>query len=187
MKKNVLLFIGAVGIILFVLLKITSHFSAIETEKGKALRDERSITKEMISMCQAKDSLINDSLLGKTIVINHWATWCGPCMDEIPELNKMAEENSNNKNIVFIALNADVASDELETMQQKKIVFKYRLLFQKKKLMQFLSDLALPSEGMKGGIPVNIIIDANGKINHFHIGNMHDELEKMKQYLSQLN
>ena len=53
----------------------------------------------------------SDSLKGKTVVLNFWATWCKPCIKEIPFLNKIADEFSK-KRIVFISfcLNADTIS-----------------------------------------------------------------------------
>ena len=34
----------------------------------------------------------HENLAGKWIVINYWATWCGPCREEIPELNLLSRE-----------------------------------------------------------------------------------------------
>jgi thiol-disulfide isomerase/thioredoxin len=48
---------------------------------------------------------------GKWIVINYWATWCQYCVNEIPELNKLADAIKN-RPVVFFAVNYDDASDK---------------------------------------------------------------------------
>jgi len=50
-------------------------------------------------------------LRGKLIVLNFWATWCGPCRDELPMLVKTAQANSN-ADLVFIAVSVDDAKTQ---------------------------------------------------------------------------
>ncbi len=47
-----------------------------------------------------------DDLRGKFIYIDVWATWCGPCKSEIPELAKLTKEYKN-KDIVFVSVSID--------------------------------------------------------------------------------
>lgn len=49
-------------------------------------------------------------LKGKYVYIDVWATWCGPCRQEIPYLQKV-EEEFKGKNIAFVSLSVDVAKD----------------------------------------------------------------------------
>ncbi len=44
---------------------------------------------------------------GSVIYIDIWATWCGPCYNEMPYYNKLREKYKDNKNIVFISLSID--------------------------------------------------------------------------------
>jgi thiol-disulfide isomerase/thioredoxin len=48
---------------------------------------------------------------GKLVYIDVWATWCGPCKQEIPHLKKLEEEYHNNKNIVFLSVSVDKSKD----------------------------------------------------------------------------
>ena len=41
---------------------------------------------------------------GKKVYINMWASWCGPCMREIPELEKVYQKYKDNKDIVFLSM-----------------------------------------------------------------------------------
>lgn len=47
------------------------------------------------------------SLFGKVIYIDMWATWCGPCVQEIPYLEKLVERFKDNEDIVFISVSLD--------------------------------------------------------------------------------
>lgn len=50
----------------------------------------------LVAAC-AKDSPTQQGLpnTGNWVLINYWATWCGPCRDEIPELNRLDAEHAN--------------------------------------------------------------------------------------------
>jgi thiol-disulfide isomerase/thioredoxin len=49
---------------------------------------------------------------GKVIVIDVWATWCGPCKGEMPFMKEIEEEYKNNNEIVFMAISVDKAKDK---------------------------------------------------------------------------
>lgn len=62
---------------------------------------------------QAPELLIKDwiknvpddrNLEGKFIVIDFWATWCAPCLETVPHMNKLVEQNRSRKDLVFLAL-----------------------------------------------------------------------------------
>lgn len=59
-------------------------------------------TGKMVSM--------ND-LKGKVVLIDVWATWCGPCKGEIPYLKKL-EEEMKGKNVEFVSISVDEAKDK---------------------------------------------------------------------------
>lgn len=49
----------------------------------------------------------------KVIFVNFWATWCGPCVGEMPEIQKFYDKFKDNDDVVFIL----ASSDDLSTMQ----------------------------------------------------------------------
>lgn len=51
-----------------------------------------------------------DQLKGKVVVLNYWATWCGPCKKEIPAFNKVYEKYKD-KGVVMLGLNTDLQSN----------------------------------------------------------------------------
>jgi thiol-disulfide isomerase/thioredoxin len=48
---------------------------------------------------------------GKLVYIDIWATWCGPCKQELPHLKKLEQEYHSNKNIVFLSVSTDASKD----------------------------------------------------------------------------
>ncbi|MGN0283011.1 MAG: TlpA family protein disulfide reductase [Prevotella sp.] len=59
---------------------------------------------------------------GKVIYIDVWATWCGPCKQQIPHMTKLEEEYADNKNIVFLSVSTDQTKDidKWKTMVKEK-------------------------------------------------------------------
>ncbi len=100
-----------------------------------------------------------ESLKGKYVYIDVWATWCGPCLQEIPSLQKV-EEQFQGKNIVFVSISIDNTKDRE----------KWSNLVNKKELggIQLLADKEWDSKFIKGyniqAIPRFILIDTNGNI-----------------------
>ena len=72
----------------------------------------------------AKDWLNTDTtptlagLKGKVVVVEFWATWCGPCVSGIPHLNKLHEEYGN-KGLVILSL-TDQSKTGIETFMKRK-------------------------------------------------------------------
>ncbi|MBB3697589.1 redoxin family protein [Flammeovirga yaeyamensis] len=56
---------------------------------------------------------------GKLVYIDVWASWCGPCLKEIPSLQKIEEEYKD-KDIVFVSVSADQSKDAWKKMVEKK-------------------------------------------------------------------
>ena len=50
---------------------------------------------------------------GKVVVVNFWATWCGPCLTEMPLLEKTAAKYKDDAEVVFLALSTDEERDEV--------------------------------------------------------------------------
>lgn len=62
-------------------------------------------------------------LRGKYLVVNYWATWCAPCIKEIPELNALAEEFPDQLSLWGVNF------DEPEGEEQAKQVAKMKITF----------------------------------------------------------
>ncbi|WP_053990264.1 TlpA disulfide reductase family protein [Mangrovimonas sp. TPBH4] len=48
-----------------------------------------------------------DTLKGKVVIINFWATWCPPCIAEMPDFENLYQQFKNNKEVVFLFVTSD--------------------------------------------------------------------------------
>ncbi|MBD8487754.1 TlpA family protein disulfide reductase [Echinicola sp. CAU 1574] len=100
-----------------------------------------------------------DSFKGKVVYLDIWATWCGPCIKQIPSLKKL-EEELHGEDIVFLSVSIDALKDK----QKWKNFVKEKDL----KGVQLMADKAWESGLVKNyeikGIPRFMIFDKQGNI-----------------------
>ncbi|WP_300977757.1 TlpA disulfide reductase family protein [Flavobacterium sp.] len=96
---------------------------------------------------------------GKYVYIDVWATWCGPCRQEIPFLKK-AEEKYHDKNIVFVSISIDKVKDleKWKTMVKEKELGGVQVFADNDWNSKFVQDYKIT------GIPRFILVDPNGNI-----------------------
>lgn len=100
------------------------------------------------------------SLKGKYVYIDIWATWCGPCVREFPELTQLIADYKTNPNIEFVCISIDSKEDYA----------KWRSFVTEKKVggHQLIADKGLDADFMKflnvSLIPRNVLIDPQGNI-----------------------
>ncbi|MDG5493048.1 TlpA disulfide reductase family protein [Psychroserpens sp. SPM9] len=90
---------------------------------------------------------------GKVVVLNFWATWCPPCIAEMPSLEKLYQDYSSNDDVVFLFVSNE-DSDKLHKFMMDKV---YNF-----PVYQPLTPY--PSEFKVSSIPRTFIIDKNGAI-----------------------
>ena len=95
-------------------------------------------------------------LNGKVVVLNFWFINCGPCRQEIPDLNKLVLKYKENPNVLFLAVALDSRADVKEFL--KKTPFLYNITENGRYLTQ--------SYGVKG-YPTHVVLDQNAIIK-FH-------------------
>ena len=100
---------------------------------------------------------------GQILFINFWASWCGPCREELPELNRLATEYKN-KNVQILVINVDEnresGTELLATLGLQRSDFKV-LWDSRSKVVTAYDIEAMPS---------SYIIDKNGIIRFSHVG-----------------
>jgi thiol-disulfide isomerase/thioredoxin len=122
-----------------------------------------------------------DSMKGSTLVINFWATWCKPCVEEFPELLKIREDYKE-KNVQLLLISLDFGEDAEERtvkfLNESGVNFTtYSNSFNKDEdLMNFFD------KGWGGAIPATFIFDKEGKLRASLIGK-----RKYEDFSSELN
>ena len=109
-----------------------------------------------------------DSLKGKVVIVDFWASWCGPCKDSFPVMNDL-QKKYGDQGLVIIAVNVDeVASDMQDFLKENKAAFVV-VRDAKQKLVEIAG---IPT------MPGSFIIDETGKVRFAHSGFHGDETRK---------
>jgi thiol-disulfide isomerase/thioredoxin len=87
------------------------------------------------------------SLKGKVVFLNFWATWCPPCLAEMPSIQKLQQYFKNDREVVFLLVDADGnLSKSTQFMARKKYT-----------LPVFKVDSNIPEILFKGTLPTTIV------------------------------
>jgi thiol-disulfide isomerase/thioredoxin len=102
---------------------------------------------------------------GKVVLLNFWATWCGPCKREIPALSQISNELKD-KNFKLIGVSIDQNPGALDSYLRSNSI-SYTILHEPGDL---LGKYMHASGNDQNVIPQTFIIDKNGKIGDILIG-----------------
>ena len=96
-----------------------------------------------------------EDIKGKVVVINFWFMSCAPCIEEMPELNKLVEEYENNNDVLFLALTLDEKGPMLNKFLETN-VFNYNIVPDSKDYI--MKKLQVPT------FPTHIVLDKNSNV-----------------------
>ena len=97
---------------------------------------------------------------GRVVMVNFWATWCGPCRQEMPQLNRLYEKY---KASGFVLLGVNVDDDQRKAAEvASKLGVTFPVLLDTDKAVSKLYDLST--------MPSTVLIDRDGKIRYVHRG-----------------
>jgi peroxiredoxin len=114
---------------------------------------------------------------GKYVLINFFATWCGPCMKEMPEMEKEIWDKLKKEDFVVIAIGREHTIDELKKFNEEK---KFTFIIGADPNREIYSKFA-PSL-----IPRNYVLDKTGKIIYQKDGYSNVEFFKLTTLLKDL-
>jgi thiol-disulfide isomerase/thioredoxin len=108
---------------------------------------------------------------GKVVVLDFWATWCGPCAVSLPQIIEVVEEIGSDK-VELVGVNRGEADAAVKRfIEQRNWKLKVALDSTEKVSRMYLVD----------GIPHTVVIDPNGKVTWVHLGVADSMKAKVKE------
>jgi thiol-disulfide isomerase/thioredoxin len=97
---------------------------------------------------------------GKWVLVNFWATWCPPCLDEIPDLVALHEDKKNNLVVIGIAM--DYRDSKTVTQFADNMMISYPIV---------LGNPRIAGEiGPVQGLPTTYLYNPQGKMVAYNVG-----------------
>jgi thiol-disulfide isomerase/thioredoxin len=126
---------------------------------------------ELLSM---NDGVTNFSeSIGRPVVLNLWATWCPPCVAEMPALQNIYDSFSEEVDFYF------VSSEDSEKLKRWLKTKEYNLPV-------YNAYSSFPKEFASGSLPTTFVLDRQGRIVMKEVGSAKWDSDYMKTYLQEL-
>jgi peroxiredoxin len=101
----------------------------------------------------------------KTLIVNFWATWCAPCVQEMPELSSLQSEIAS-RNIQIIGIGIDSAGNIAEFSTKYKITYPLYVGGLD------ASELSRQLGNQAGGLPFTLLVDREGRVKKTYLGRL---------------
>lgn len=102
---------------------------------------------------------------GKALVVNFWAPWCAPCVEEMPELATLATDNAG-KNVQVIGIGIDSPTNIAQFAARFKISYPLYVAGMSG------TELARQFGNSAGGLPYTVLIGADGQVKKTYLGRL---------------
>lgn len=105
---------------------------------------------------------------GKPVLLNFWATWCGPCQDEMPLIQRASDRYAS-MGLQVLAVNYQQTDVKTMSAFLKKVDARFPAIFDP-------SGRIANAYGVRVGLPVSVFIDRTGSISFIQLGQISDSV-----------
>ena len=105
---------------------------------------------------------------GKVLVVNFWASWCPPCVEEMPTLDLLSQEYLQ-QNVLFVGIGIDSPSNIREFLEKTPVSYPIVIGGLEG------SNLSKQMGNSQGALPYTIVIDGQGKATSSKLGKISEE------------
>ena len=185
MKRNVLLF-GLIGVLfagigVYMGMRASDHASPIAAAAGGAAAKNDGAA----GASPAVSNLFAQSMTeangsgkglaqwkGKPMVVNFWATWCGPCVEEMPALSALQTEIAP-KHVQIVGIGIDSPTNI------KEFASKYKIAYPLYVAGMSGTELSKQFGNQAGSLPYTVLLSADGRVLKTYLGKLKmDELRR---------
>jgi thiol-disulfide isomerase/thioredoxin len=131
----------------------------ISKETSKITGDNNKAPEFTLASIDGKDIKLSD-YKGKVVIVDFWATWCGPCRRGIPDLIEIQKQYGEDVVVIGISLDTETKGDVIPFAQ--KIGINYPIVYGTVEVTQ--------QYGGVDGIPTSFVINKDGDIVDKHVG-----------------
>jgi thiol-disulfide isomerase/thioredoxin len=118
---------------------------------------------------------LNDQT-GKVVFINFWATWCPPCIAEMPSIQKLYSNFKDDERVLFLMVDVDNKPEKSQKFMDKR----------RFDLPVYTPASAIPSDLLGGAIPTTLVINKKGEVVFKHEGTADYSNEEFQNYIKEL-
>lgn len=126
-------------------------------------------------------------LSGQVVLLNFWASWCKPCLEEMPLLNKLHNQY-HEASFTVLGVNIEDTTDsdtfgQVNTFINKKNIT-FPVLYDPRKTLVNSIERDIMNKNM--GLPTSLFIDRNGNVRYLHEGYMPGDENKYRELIKLL-
>lgn len=173
-----LIFAGLIGLAFYTAMdKKEEQSTEVKDEENTGLKQGSIAPAFSLRTLDGKQVDLKD-FRGKKVIVNFWATWCPPCREEMPEMEKFYRDYKN-KDVEILAINLEYS--ESNTEKVSKFVQEYKLSFP----IPLDEKNTIGNQFRAVSIPTSYFIDEKGIISNSHIGPM--DYKFLKREIDKMN
>ena len=171
MSKLIKFFIA----VIFIFSTFSSHSKDLNLPKNLIINEKIKEYKDVFFKNRLDEEINLSNYNGKLILMNFWATWCEPCKEEMPSLDKLAVDQ-NFKNLEILAINIGQEKiNKIEEFYNKTKIEKLDIFYD--------TDVRLAKKFLLRGVPTTLIINKEGKEIARVVGSIDFQDDRFKLWL----